>query len=69
MSGEAGIEFNGEDMGGTGGEGTGDGAGAGADFDNGATGEIAQRVDDALDGLRIFEEVLSEPGFGGHGLL
>jgi hypothetical protein len=28
-----------------------------------------KRRNDAFDGLRIVEEVLSEPGFGGHALL
>ena len=69
MGGEAGVQFDGENMGGAGGQGSGDGAGAGADFDYGAAGKIAQRGGDALDGLRIVEEVLSEPGFGGHGLV
>ena len=66
MGGKARVELDREDVCGAGGEGSGDGAGAGADFDDGAAGEIAQRVGDALDGLRIVKEVLSEPGFGGH---
>lgn len=41
MGGEGRVEFDGEDMGGAGGECSGDGAGAGADFDDSAAGEIA----------------------------
>ena len=69
MGGEAGVELDGEDVSGAGDEGRGDGAGAGTDFDDGAGGEIAERGGDALNGLRVVEEVLSEPGVGGHGLL
>ncbi len=69
MGGEAGVELDGEDVGGAGDEGRGDGAGAGTDFDDGAGGEVAERGGDALNGLRVVEEVLSEPWVGGHGLL
>src|SRR5271157_2614994 len=67
--GEAGVQRDGQNMGRADGESSGDGAGAGSDFDDGAARKIAQRGGYALDGLRIVEEVLSEPGFGGHGLL
>ncbi len=52
MGGQDGVEFDGDDVGGAGGESMGDGAGAGADFDDGAAGEVAEGVGDALDGVR-----------------
>ena len=48
------------------GQSAGNGAFAGADLDDGAPGDVAQRGDDALDGLRIVKEVLTELWLGGH---
>ena len=42
MSGETGVDFDGEYVGRAGGEGSGDGAGARADLNDGAAGEVAQ---------------------------
>jgi hypothetical protein len=53
-------------MGGAGGQCAGDGSGSGADLGHRVSGEIAQRGGDALDGLRIDKEVLSELGLGRH---
>jgi len=69
MGGKAGVELDGKNVGCTSGESAGDGACAGADFDDGAAGDIAERGSDALDGLRVVKEVLTEFGFGGHGLV
>ena len=69
MSGEAGIQLDGDNVRCAGCQGSGDGAGSGTDFGDGAAAKIAQRRGNPLDGLRVVEEVLSELGFGGHGLL
>jgi hypothetical protein len=68
MGGEAGIEFDSHDMSGSRQERRGDCAAARSDFDNGTPAQIAKGRGDALDGVRVVQEVLSEPGFGGHGL-
>jgi hypothetical protein len=68
MGSEAGIEFDGEHMGRARDKGRRDGPCAGANFNHRAAGEVAERGGNALDGLRVVEEVLSEPRFGGHGL-
>jgi hypothetical protein len=67
MSCQCGIEFDSDNMGGACSKGSGDGAGSGADFDYGASRQVAKRRSNALNGLRIVEEVLSEPGFEGIG--
>jgi hypothetical protein len=69
MGSEIGVEFDGEDVSGAGDQGCGDDACAGADFDYGAAVKIAERCGDALNGLRVVEKVLSEPGFEWHGLI
>jgi hypothetical protein len=56
-------------MGGASGQGASDGSGSGANFDDGAPAQVAKGCGDPIDGLRIVEEVLSEPGFDGHVLL
>ena len=66
---QAGVEFDGDNMGCTCSKRSGDGAGAGANFDYRASGQVAKRRGNSIDGLRIVEEVLTEPGFDGHGLL
>jgi len=68
MSGKPGVQLNRDDVGGARGKGSGNGARAGADLDDGPALEVAQGCGDAIDGLGIAKEVLSEPGFGGHGL-
>jgi len=68
VGGEGGVEFDGDEAMGAGGESVGDGSGTRTDFDGGAGGEIAEGVGDALDGGGVVEEVLSEFGFGGHGV-
>ena len=68
VGGEGGVEFDGDEAVGAGGESVGDGSGTRTDFDGGAGGEIAEGVGDALDGGGVVEEVLSEFGFGGHGV-
>jgi hypothetical protein len=55
-------------MGGAGSQGFGNGAAARADFDYGATGQVTDRGRDALAGVGIDKEVLSELRFDGHGL-
>ena len=62
------VEFNGNYVARSCSQRAGDGAAAGADLDDGAAGQIAERGDDSLDGLRVVEEVLSEFGLGWHGL-
>jgi hypothetical protein len=68
MEGEVVIVLNSDDVMGARGERGGDGAGARTDFDDGARGEIADGGDDAVDGLGVVEEVLTEFGLGGHAL-
>ena len=62
------VQLDGDQVAGARGQRSGDGALAGADLDHGVAGDVAQRSGDPLDGLRIVEEVLSELGFGEHGL-
>jgi hypothetical protein len=62
------VQFDGQHMTGADGQSFGDGAATGADFDHSAAGKIADGGRDALDGFRIFEKVLTEFWFGGHGL-
>jgi hypothetical protein len=69
MSCQCGIKFNSDNMGGARSKGSGDGPGSRADFDYGPSRQIAKRRSNALNGLRVVEEVLSEPGFGRHWLL
>jgi hypothetical protein len=63
MGGEIRVQFNGQQVGCPGGKGTGDRSHTGADLDHGATGEIAQRSCDSLDGFCVVKEVLSELWF------
>jgi len=62
------VQLDGQQMGCASGQSFGDGAAAGADFNDCAAGEIAQGGRDALNGLGIDEEVLTELGFGRHEL-
>jgi hypothetical protein len=66
---ESWVELDGDNMGGASGQGASDGSGSGANFDDGAPAQVAKGCGDPIDGLRIVEEVLSEPGFDGHVLL
>jgi hypothetical protein len=68
LQGKVVVEFNGNDAGGSCGQGVCNGAAARADLDYGAAREIAERGDDALDGIGVVEEVLSEFRLGGHAL-
>ena len=60
------VKFDGEYLPGSCGQSSSDGASAGADFDDSARGEVAECCCDALNRIRIVEEVLSEFGFRGH---
>jgi hypothetical protein len=66
VPGEFSVEFDGDQVFGFGGEMVGDGPFAGSDFDDRARTQVAESRDDALDGLLIAEEVLSELWFTGH---
>ena len=68
MSGKPGVKLNRDDVGGARGQGPGNGARSGADLDDGPAGQVAKRRGDAINGVCIAEKVLSESGFGGHGL-
>jgi hypothetical protein len=68
MKGKYVVQFDGQHVGSASGQGCGNGASAGADLDHRAAGQITDRGCDALNGLGVYEEVLAELGFGGHGL-
>ena len=69
MKGEFVVQLDGQHMGGAVSQFAGDDAAARADLDYGAAGEVADGSHDALGGLGVYEEVLAELGFGGHGLI
>ena len=69
MGSQSGIELDSNNVFGTRCKGSGDSASSGADFNHGAPAQVAQGRSYSVNGLRIVEEVLSEPGFVGHGLL
>lgn len=69
--GQVAVEFDGDEAFGVRGEQFGDGGFAGADFDDGAAGDVAEGIDNALASRGADEEVLAELGFvaGGNGVL
>jgi hypothetical protein len=62
IGGEGRVEFDGDDALGAAGEDVRDGSAAGADFDDGAVGDIAERVGDGGLSGRTDEKVLAEFG-------
>jgi len=62
------VQLHRDYVGGAGCQSPGDGTHAGTDFDDRAAGEVANGGCNALNGLRVVEEILSEFGLGWHGL-
>ncbi len=63
FGGEGGVELDGDEAAAARGEERCDSSVAGADFEDGAGGDVAERVDDGLAGAVVGEEVLAEFGF------